>query len=111
MRGELERLVWPPRGSYFLFGPRGCGKSTWLRHVHPDAYWIDLLDEGRYQRYLVDPALFSAEFEALPRGSLVVVDEVQRMPALLNVVHQKSSRGACASPCRDRVRASCGARE
>ncbi len=60
-----------------------------LRRLHPDAHWVDLLDEGRYQRYLVDPSLFSAELEALPRGSCVVLDEVQRLPALLNVVHQK----------------------
>lgn len=89
MPGEVARLFAPPLGSYFLFGPRGSGKRTWLRHLHPDAHWIDLLDEGRYQRYLVDPGLFSAELDALPRGSLAVVDEVQRLPALLNVVHQK----------------------
>jgi len=87
--GDLSRLFVPPRGSYFLFGPRGSGKSTWLRHLHPDAYWVDLLDEGRYQRYLVDPSLFSAELDALPRGAFVVVDEVQRLPGLLNVIHQK----------------------
>jgi predicted AAA+ superfamily ATPase len=86
---SVPRLFAPPKGSYFLFGPRGSGKSTWLRHLHPDAHWVDLLDEGRYQRYLVDPSLFSAELEALPRGACVVVDEVQRLPALLNVVHQK----------------------
>lgn len=89
MPSEIPRLFTPPRGSYFLFGPRGSGKSTWLRHLHPHAHWVDLLDEGRYQRYLIDPSLFSAELEALPRGSLVVIDEVQRLPELLNVVHQK----------------------
>lgn len=83
------RLFEPPRGSYFLFGPRGTGKSTWLRHLHADAHWIDLLDESLYQSYLVDPAVFSAELDALPQGSRVVVDEVQRLPNLLNVVHQK----------------------
>jgi len=89
MDASVPRLFAPPRGSYFLFGPRGSGKSTWLRHLHPEAHWIDLLDEGLYQRYLVDPSLFSAEFDGLPRGSSVVVDEVQRLPSLLNVVHQK----------------------
>jgi predicted AAA+ superfamily ATPase len=89
MPAEIPRLFVPPRGSYFLFGPRGSGKSTWLRHLYADAHWVDLLDEGRYQRYLVDPGLFSAELEACPRGSFVVVDEVQRLPGLLNVVHQK----------------------
>ncbi len=87
--GLRQRFFRPPKGSYFLFGPRGCGKSTWLRHLHPEAHWIDLLDEGRYQSYLVDPSLFSAELEALPNRSMVVVDEMQRLPNLLNVVHQK----------------------
>ena len=85
----VRRLFEPPRGSYFLFGPRGTGKSTWLRQLHPDAHWIDLLDEARYQTYLVDPGVFAAELEALPPGSRVVVDEVQRLPNLLNTVHQK----------------------
>lgn len=85
----LPRLFQPHRGSYFLFGPRGSGKSTWLRVLHPDAHWIDLLDEGIYQRFLVDPGLFSAQLDALPDGATVVVDEVQRLPNLLNVVHQK----------------------
>jgi len=85
----FPRRFEPPEGSYFLFGPRGTGKSTWLREIHADAHWIDLLDEARFQTYLVDPAVFSAELDALPRGSRVVVDEVQRLPNLLNVVHQK----------------------
>jgi uncharacterized protein len=85
----ISRLFQPPRGSYFLFGPRGSGKSTWLRELHPEGHWIDLLDEARYQTYLVDASVFSAELDALPDRSLVVVDEVQRLPNLLNVVHQK----------------------
>lgn len=85
----IPRLFRPPKGSYFLFGPRGCGKSTWLRRLHPEAHWIDLLDEGRYQSYLTEPSLFSAELDALPNRSTVVVDGMQRLPNLLNVVHQK----------------------
>ncbi len=86
---HIPRLFQPPKGSYFLFGPRGSGKSTWLRVLHPEAEWIDLLDEGVYQRYLVDPGLFGAQLEVLPDEATVVVDEVQRLPNLLNVVHQK----------------------
>ena len=90
MAGNLiPRLFRPPKGSYFLFGPRGCGKSTLLRQLHAEAHWIDLLDEGRYQSYLVDPSLFSAELDALADRATVVIDEVQRLPNLLNVVHQK----------------------
>ncbi len=85
--GQFDRLFRPPSGSYFLFGPRGSGKSTWLRHLHSDAHWIDLLDEGLYQDYLVDPSRFSDEIDALADRSLVVINEVQRLPNLLNVVH------------------------
>lgn len=85
----VRRIFEPPPGSYFLFGPRGAGKSTWLRVLHPRAHWVDLLDEGRYQDYLVDPGRFGAELDALDDGETVVVDEVQRLPNLLNVVHQK----------------------
>lgn len=89
MASVRPRLFQPPKGSYFLFRPRGSGKSTWLRQLHPDAHWVDLLDEGRFQSYLVDPSLFSSELEALADRSTVVIDEIQRLPNLLNVVHQK----------------------
>jgi predicted AAA+ superfamily ATPase len=82
------RLLSPPRGSFFLFGPRGTGKSTWLRASFPEAHTIDLLDEGRYQTYLADISEFAAELRALAPHSLVIVDEVQRLPALLNEVHR-----------------------
>jgi len=85
---EIERIFTPPKGSYFLFGPRGAGKSTWLRRLHQRAHWIDLLDEGRYHEYLLDPGRLKAELAALEDGATVVIDEIQRLPNLLNVVHQ-----------------------
>lgn len=83
-----ERILAPPPGSFFLLGPRGTGKSTWLRTVLPSAHTIDLLDEGLYQAYLANIELFAAELRAFPPGSLVAVDEIQRLPALLNEVHR-----------------------
>jgi predicted AAA+ superfamily ATPase len=74
--------------SFFLFGPRGSGKTTWIRHNLPDAKRIDLLDEEIYQRYLADPGAFAAELRAVSAGSWVVVDEIQRIPNLLNEVHR-----------------------
>ncbi len=85
---SYPRLLTPPRGSFFLFGPRGVGKSTWLRSVLPAAHRIDLLDEALFQSYLAEPGRFAAEIRSLPRGSVVIVDEVQRLPALLNEVHR-----------------------
>ena len=82
------RILVPPRGSFFLFGPRGAGKSTWLRGVFPQAHRIDLLDEALFQSYLADIGSFAGELRSLAPGSIVVVDEVQRLPALLNEVHR-----------------------
>jgi predicted AAA+ superfamily ATPase len=91
---RYPRLLAAPRGSFFLFGPRGSGKSTWLRHTFPEALYIDLLDEARFQSYLANIGGFAGELRALPRGAVVVVDEVQRLPALLNEAHRHiESRG------------------
>ena len=82
------RLTRTPGQSFFLLGVRGVGKSTWARARFPDAPHIDLLDEARYQDYLADPSLFAADLQPAPRGSWVVVDEIQRLPNLLNEVHR-----------------------
>ena len=82
------RLVRPPGRSFFLLGVRGVGKSTWARAQFPDAPHIDLLDEARYQDYLADPSLFAADLQSAVPGSWVVVDEIQRLPNLLNEVHR-----------------------
>jgi len=71
------RLLAPPPGSFFLFGPRGAGKSTWLRSAFPHAHRVDLLDEALYQSYLADPGAFAGELRALPPRAVVLVDEVQ----------------------------------
>ncbi len=91
---NYRRLLSPPRGSFFLFGVRGAGKSTWVRESLDRAYVIDLLDETRYQALTAAPGALAAEIAALPPGRVIVIDEVQRIPALLNEVHRaiESSR-------------------
>lgn len=84
----LERMYSLPAGSFFLFGLRGVGKSTWVREKLPDAHRVDLLDEALYQGMLADPGLFAGELRRVERGGWVVVDEVQRLPGLLNEVHR-----------------------
>lgn len=84
----LQRIHELPSQSFFLFGLRGVGKSTWIRQVLPEAHRFDLLDESLYQSLLAEPGLFAAELRPLSRGSWVVVDEVQRLPGLLNEVHR-----------------------
>lgn len=75
-----------PNSSFFLFGPRGTGKSSWLKTNLPDAIWYDFLDQYTYLRILGDPGVLSREINSQP-SSWVVMDEVQRVPAVLNAVH------------------------
>ena len=85
---SYRRITTLPRRSFFLFGPRGVGKSTWARSALQGAKRFDLLEEGLYQSLLTNPALFADELRTVRRGSWVIVDEVQRIPALLNEVHR-----------------------
>jgi predicted AAA+ superfamily ATPase len=82
------RLPSLPEQSFFLFGPRGAGKSMWLRHVCPEAHVVNLLDEEVYQRFLAQPSLFADQLRALQSPQWVLVDEVQRLPGLLNEAHR-----------------------
>jgi len=88
MSQSYPRIVREPKGSFFLFGLRGTGKSTWARNRFPDAHVVDLLDETRFQALVANPGLLGLELRAVPSARPVVVDEVQRVPALLNEVHR-----------------------
>ncbi len=85
---DYPRILPSPDSTFFLFGPRGSGKSTWLRKTFPKALYLDLLSEEIFQRFLVDPAALANELRALTDGSWVILDEVQRLPNLLNEVHR-----------------------
>ena len=85
---HISRVLNPPGKSFFLMGPRGTGKSTWLKAVFSKAVTFDLLDEEVFQRLLAAPGLFQDELRRLIPGSWVVVDEIQRLPDLLNEVHK-----------------------
>ena len=66
--------------SFFLFGPRGTGKTTWLKHHLPQAPFINLLQSEFYNRLSANPGYIRA---LIPPGrpDWVVIDEVQRIPA------------------------------
>jgi predicted AAA+ superfamily ATPase len=87
-QSPYARITTAPRGSFFLFGLRGVGKSSWVRHAFPSAYVVDLLDEARYHALLANPGLLALELGNLPPQQVVILDEVQRVPALLNEVHR-----------------------
>lgn len=83
----FTRDLAPPSSSFFLFGPRGTGKSTWLRARFPDAAFLDLLDLRLYTELLTHPERLEAMVAPL-RREVVVLDEVQRLPSLLDEVHR-----------------------
>ena len=76
------------RKNTFLFGIRGSGKTQLLKRLFPSALYIDLLDQSRYQSFLSDIGLFYKEINAFKKEGLVIVDEIQKMPELLNEVHR-----------------------
>lgn len=82
------RILPTPTRSVFLFGPRGTGKSTWIRDRFPDTVTYDLLDTGEALRLSKDPHELHRELTTLPCGSWVVIDEVQKVPELLDEVHR-----------------------
>ena len=84
----LKRFFIPPQGSsYFLFGPRGTGKTTWLKATYPNAYWINLLDPEVFRFYSAGPERLRQILAERPEQKTIVIDEVQKAPDLLNVVH------------------------
>lgn len=82
------RMIQSPREkSFFLFGPRGTGKSTWVQDVFKDSLYLDLLESELYTLLLASPARLET---LIPLGykGWVVIDEIQRVPELLNEVHR-----------------------
>ena len=65
MAEQLEGELPKPAQSFFLFGPRGTGNTTWVRHEFPEAHHVSLLNEALYQGYLADICRFAAELPAL----------------------------------------------
>jgi predicted AAA+ superfamily ATPase len=82
-----RRFFTAPRQSFFLFGPRGTGKSTWLRQAMPAALFVDLLQPDVARELAARPERLTDLVRGDPRRSDVVIDEVQRVPELLSVVH------------------------
>lgn len=79
--------------SFFLFGPRGTGKSTLLRRMFPeqDYYWIDLLNPEIETRYLLSPSTMFNDWQMASdqqrTNGWIIIDEIQKVPRLLDVVH------------------------
>lgn len=85
---ELPRLLEPVERSFFLFGARGTGKSTWLRQKFPEAMRFDLLRSSLQMELTAEPDRLGALIGTQPPGAWIVLDEVQKVPALLAEVHR-----------------------
>jgi predicted AAA+ superfamily ATPase len=70
--------------SFFLFGPRGTGKTTLIRHTLTDASVIDLLEIKTFREYLKNPSIIGEQ----KLNPIVVIDEVQKLPEILDEVHR-----------------------
>jgi len=83
----LKRILAPGKEHFFLLGPRGTGKTLWTQHQYPDALRIDLLDPENLRAFAAKPERLIEVMAANPRREQVVIDEIQKLPALLEVVH------------------------
>lgn len=81
------RFFEPPKGHFFLLGPRGTGKTSWTRQRFPEALRIDLLDPGTLRELAARPERLREQLAARSGPKDVVIDEVQKLPDLLEVVH------------------------
>ena len=89
IRRKLQ-LPAKPKESFFLWGPRQSGKSMLLGATYPDAVWYDLLKTDLYVRLLEKPSLLREELlyaQGEKKAGFAVIDEVQKIPALLDEVH------------------------
>jgi len=83
-----SRLIKPPDAkSFFLFGPRGTGKTTWTKATFPNAVYLDLLEAEIFNDLLPNPQRLE-NFIPKDFKGWVIIDEVQRIPELLNEVHR-----------------------
>lgn len=85
IKTRLFALNLPPHQSAFLWGPRRVGKSYWIRHHLPKAIVIDLLKTDIFADYIARPSLLRERYADTEK--LIVIDEVQKVPDILNEVH------------------------
>lgn len=92
--GAVARLLAPARDHFFLLGPRGTGKTFWCAQAYPDALRVDLLDPAVLRQYSGRPEGLKELVAANIHRKQVVIDEIQKLPDLLEVVHLLIERKA-----------------
>ncbi|MDF1795475.1 MAG: AAA family ATPase [Coxiellaceae bacterium] len=84
---SITRVFIPPKEkSYFIFGPRGTGKSTWVKQNYPGAVVIDLLEPDTYRQFKSFPERLREVVEA-SNQTVFIIDEIQKAPSLLSLIH------------------------
>ena len=83
----IPRVLEPGKDHFFLLGPRGTGKTAWCLHRYPDALRIDLLNPGALRQFSAQPERLIETVLANPGKKQIVIDEIQKLPELLEVVH------------------------
>jgi len=86
MFGRSIHIPLETRKSFFLFGPRGTGKTTWLKQHLPEALFFNLLQSEPYNRLSANPG-YIREMIPSSYSDWIIIDEIQRVPELLNEVH------------------------
>jgi len=84
----ITRFFTPPAESFFLFGPRGTGKSTFMKQRFPDACYVDLLDPEMVRSFSAKPERLAEVVRGQGGQKCFVIDEIQKVPELLSVIHQ-----------------------
>lgn len=84
---KVTRIFKPESRSFFLLGPRGTGKSTLIKDSFPDSIYIDLLLPDVFRTYLSRPERLRELVMANRDKKVIVIDEVQKVPQILEVVH------------------------
>ena len=80
-------IKYPENKSFFLFGPRGTGKTTWVKQAFPDAVYLDLLESRLFNDLLAEPQRLQNYIPANFKG-WIIIDEVQKIPELLDEIHR-----------------------
>ena len=82
---RLLNIELPPNRSAFLWGPRKTGKTYWITRNFPDSVLIDLLKTDVFADYVSRPSLLRERYQ--DHQGLIVIDEIQKVPDLLNEIH------------------------
>lgn len=83
----IARIFVPPAESFFLFGPRGTGKSTFMKKRFPDACYVDLLDPEMIRSFSAKPERLAEIVRGQAGQKCFIIDEIQKVPELLPVIH------------------------